>query len=203
MTNWNVRNKRFNYFRTQKQQSDDEEVTFAPSALGEVVRDSLRKAQHDGHVDGIKREIKAALDDTTNTENPAGAPYASPVNQGGLSYEQSHPAGTPVLPEDADFDSIRETTAADNNQRRLRKMHAAFDGSNALDKKAYSYPHHLGSGNQALVPKQIRKLATQLGISSQSGQGIIPTKTKTKANPANVDSVVREHVLKHLDELKS
>lgn len=194
MTNWNIRHKRYNYFRTAEQEDGDRIIHFTVRDLADALKKELRMRTSELRKETFIAEIKGLVDGM-NDENQE-APYASPVSQGGLRYEVSHP-NAPILSEDAEYDQVRESTAADGNQRALRKMAAIYDGSNPKDKNAYSLFHHLGSGSQALVPQQVRKIAKKLGLSDKPGQGIIPT----KSNPADADSVARGHIIKHLNEM--
>jgi hypothetical protein len=197
MTDWSTTKRKFNYFRTKEQQLGDENLTFSPRELADELTVLLRKAKAEGYYEEVKRRVKAALDgDTTNPENPE-APFASPVNQGGLRYEQSHEKPTPKMSEDAEYEERRETTAADGNQRALRKMAAIYDGSNPKDKKAYSLFHHGSSGAQPLYPQAVRKIAKKLGISDEPGEGVIPV----KQNPLNSNAVARGHIERHLQEI--
>jgi hypothetical protein len=202
LTDWSTTKKKVNFWKTKEDVEHDEgekPIWFSPSELAGELTVALRKAKAEGNYAAVRAAVKAALDgDTTNPENP-GAPFSSPVNQGGLKYSDSHPNGTPVLSEDAEYDLVRESTAADGNQRRLRKAAAEYDGSNPLSKSAYSLFHHLGSGSQGLVPKQVRKIAAQLGISDKPGEGVIPVKGQN--NPLNADAVARGHIERHLQEI--
>jgi hypothetical protein len=157
------------------------------------------KAQNDALTQKARREVARLMKQALN-EHGADT-YGSPVGHGAISYDEAHPNGTPTAPEGTVFDAKAEVAKAEaKGWQALQKMHAYYNGgADPNDSKNYLYPHHLGSGAQALVPSAVRALAAKFNISTVPGEGAIPTQTKQETQFA--DAGVQGHVVRHLQQM--
>jgi len=72
--------------------------------------------------------------------------------KGAISYQASHPNGTPK-DEEGDWDAAREVRQAEIDD--LKVMCAWVDSENSDNKTAYKLPHHRASGQHAVVWKAV------------------------------------------------
>jgi HK97 family phage prohead protease len=84
-----------------------------------------------------------------DTTEPPESDQAKSVTKAAISYDEAHPDGTPLAPEETEWDGPAEIAAADVDG--LKVMSAWVDEENEDIKQGYKLPHHEAAGDHRLV----------------------------------------------------